>query len=414
LDAADTRAFHLLTVRMPDDERVPAIEKKIVWLVALVQFVNIVDFMMVMPLGPDLAGALSFDVARLGFIGGAYTASAAVAGILGAPLLDRLPRRVALCAAMVGLGAGTLLGGLATGFTSLVAARIVAGAFGGPATSVALALIADHIPAQRRGRAMGAVFGAFSAASVLGVPAGLELARLGSWRMPFFALGVLGLLMTGLVFALLPKAEGVRATRTSLSALLKRPAVIVASTGFFCLNFSGFILIPNVSGFLQKNLHYPRDGLSQLYLIGGVVSFFGLRAAGYVVDKMSAVPVVMSATSMFIGVLYVGFYSSEQVFPVWVIFIFFMLSASVRNVGLQTLASRIAAPAERAAFGSWQSAVQHIASAMGASLSTLMLAEVDGKIVGMQAVIAVAVAFSIVVPVMVMVLSAQLGKPSTT
>jgi len=36
------------------------------------------------------------------------------------------------------------------------------------------------------------VMGAFSIASILGVPAGLELARRGGWRLPFIAVGVLG------------------------------------------------------------------------------------------------------------------------------------------------------------------------------------------------------------------------------
>ncbi len=167
-------------------------ERQIVVCVGAAQFVNILDFMIVMPLGPDFATALGIPLSQLGWIGGAYTAAACVSGAAGAFFLDRFDRKKALAVALLGLFAGTLSGAFARGLASLMLARIVAGAFGGPATSLSYSIIADQIPAERRGKAMGAVMGAFAVASVLGVPAGLELARLGGWRLPFIAVAALG------------------------------------------------------------------------------------------------------------------------------------------------------------------------------------------------------------------------------
>ena len=101
----------------------------------------------------------------------------------------RRPRLLTLLA----LALATIAGAFARGLGSLLAARVVAGAFGGPATALALAIVADSVPVQKRGRALGVVMGAFSIASIFGVPAGLELARLGSWRTPFVAVGLLTL-----------------------------------------------------------------------------------------------------------------------------------------------------------------------------------------------------------------------------
>src|SRR5690348_12815474 len=67
----------------------PACERKIIGLLAAVSFVNILDFMMVMPLGPDFAQALGIPASKLGIIGGSYTVAAAVAGLAGALFLDR-------------------------------------------------------------------------------------------------------------------------------------------------------------------------------------------------------------------------------------------------------------------------------------------------------------------------------------
>ncbi|HXN55672.1 MAG TPA: MFS transporter, partial [Myxococcales bacterium] len=156
-------------------------------LVAAVQFVNILDFVMVMPMGPDFAAALGIPLSHLGYVGGAYTAAAATSGLICAGFVDRFDRRRALAVAMLGLVAGTALGGLATGMGTLLCARVVAGSFGGPATSIAFSIVADVVPVERRGRAMGVVMGAFSVAQVLGVFGGLVLAEHLGWRAPFLA-----------------------------------------------------------------------------------------------------------------------------------------------------------------------------------------------------------------------------------
>src|SRR5260221_3627989 len=182
------------------DRREPAV----VFLVAAVQFVNILDFVMVMPMGPDFAAALGIPSSRLGMIGGSYTAAAALSGLAGSFFLDRFDRRPALGLAMLGLVAGTALGGFATGFPSLIAARLLAGFFGGPATSLSFSIIADVVPAQRRGTAMGLVMGAFSLASLLGAPAGLELARQLGCRVGFVPVAHLGLALVIVVVRMLP------------------------------------------------------------------------------------------------------------------------------------------------------------------------------------------------------------------
>ncbi|HLM47807.1 MAG TPA: MFS transporter, partial [Myxococcaceae bacterium] len=144
-------------------------ERAVIFLIGAVQFVNILDFVMVMPLGPDFASGLGIPTSHIGTIGAAYTAAGCVAGVAGSYFLDRFDRRKALAVAMLGLVVSTAAGGLATGLTSLLVTRALAGLFGGPATSLSMSIIADVIPPERRGKAMGAVMGAFSVASVLGV-----------------------------------------------------------------------------------------------------------------------------------------------------------------------------------------------------------------------------------------------------
>ena len=47
-------------------------ERRVVFLVGAVQFINVLDFTMVMPLGPDFARALHIPASELGKIVGGY------------------------------------------------------------------------------------------------------------------------------------------------------------------------------------------------------------------------------------------------------------------------------------------------------------------------------------------------------
>src|SRR4051794_34846466 len=94
-------------------------ESRLLFLIGAGQFVNILDFMMVMPLGPDFAEGLGIAPSRLGLIGGSYTVAAAVSGMLGSLFLDRFDRRKALAVALFGLVIGTAAGGFSTGLSTL-------------------------------------------------------------------------------------------------------------------------------------------------------------------------------------------------------------------------------------------------------------------------------------------------------
>jgi predicted MFS family arabinose efflux permease len=389
-------------------------ERAIVAVVGAVQFVNILDFMIVMPLGPDFAEALGIPVSSLGLIGGSYTAAASVAGLVGSLFLDRYGRRAALAVAMLGLVIGTAAGGFATSLGGLVAARILAGSFGGPATSLAMSIIADVIPAQRRGKAMGAVMGAFAAASVLGVPAGLELSRRGGWRLPFFAVAGVGLVVMLAARSLLPPLRGhieaAKADTGTLADLFRSTLVQLSYLMTMCAMMGGFILVPNISAFTQYNLGYPRERLGLLYLAGGAASFGTMRIAGWLVDRVGAARTGYGATAVLLSIIWFGFGFPREI-PVMLLFVGFMVAMSTRNVAYNTITSRVPGVAERARFMSMQSAVAHLASALGAFLSAKLLTEgPDKKLHGMETVAVASIGLMAMVPVMMAFVEARVRR----
>ena len=385
----------------------PISERFIIFLVAAVQFVNILDFMMVMPLGPDFARGLGIPTARLGLVSGSYAAAAAIAGFLGASVLDRFDRRKALAVAMFGLVAGTAAGAFAQGLTTMIIARIVAGAFGGPATSLALSIVADVVPPARRGRAMGTVMGSFSIASIAGVPVGLQLSVWFGWRVPFLAVAGLGVVILLLALGRMPSLTGHIDSGNKTKALDRMIALWSDSTIRLALLanalvfLTAFIVIPNIAAHLQQNLGYPRPRLSPAYTVGGAVSLVVLIAAGRAVDKRGPVFVSTVGTIVLVAALVFGFIAPNHFFhmPVFALFAIFMAGMSLRNISVGSLSTRVPRHHERAGYMSLQSMSQHLSSALGAVISSQMLRNTpDGKLAGVDRISTLSLVLALTLP----------------
>lgn len=360
----------------------PMSERMVVVLVAAIQFVNIVDFMMVAPLGPDLAAGLGVATSRIGIIAGSYTLAAATGSLAAAAWLDRLDRRTAVVAALAAMSFATAAAAFSVDLLTLVAARVAAGLMAGPASAMAISILMDAVPAERRGRAMGTVMGAFSAASVLGVPAGLELAHWAGWRAPFLVIGGLIMLLALATAWRMPSMRGHLVgddselpDRGKLSALLAdhRSWLAYATIGVSVV--SGFLLIPNLSTYYQLNMGYPREDLGLLFLVGGSISFFTMRLAGRAADRLGPLTVTVTASLAYIAVLYWGFYRAVAWLPVMALFCAFMISRTTLAVSANTVVSWVPRARDRAAFMSVKNAFQHFAAAGGAFLSSHILSQ---------------------------------------
>ncbi len=403
----------------------------IVLLIAALQFVNMLDFVIVMPIGPRLAQALDFPSSHLGWINGSYTAAASVMGLLGALFLERFDRRKAVGVAVAGLVVGTALCGFANDFSSLLIARMVAGAFGGPATSLCFAIIADTIPNEARGRAMGTVMGAFSLASVFGVPSGLWMAEHFGWHAPFFTVAALGAVILVVSIFLLPSLTGhlgaPRNVMQDIGVLLANRNVLLSFAMTAVVMSAGFVLIPNIASYLQFNLGVPEAQVKYAYLVGGLASLVATQVGGRLVDRLGSFRVGTAGTALAATVVYVFFYLPRESMPLGVVllsFAMFMLAQGLRNVSYNTLTSKVPNPQHRATFQSLQSAVQHGATSLAAFGSGLLLTEVarsplasdlPGRpprmLVGFDHVSLVSMSLSLMIPVLLLTVERRVVAP---
>ena len=353
----------------------PKRERLLLIALALVNFANIVDFMIIMPLGPRLMLDFGISPARFGWLVSAYTFSAGVCGFLAAPLLDRFTRRTALLFSFSGFIIGTALCGIAPTFNWLMAARIVAGCFGGISGSLILATMSDAIPMERRGAAMGMIMMAFSLASVLGVPLGLTAAdhlALG-WRAPFLLLGAFSLLLLALVAIALPHVH--RAPRaageslmTSLAAVFAVPRHWIAFGFTAALMFSGFVIITYLSPTLVGNAGLENHQLKYIYMTGGLCTFVSMPLIGRLSDRFGlfrvfTIVALLSMPFMWI-ITHLGYAPSLwHILPLTTLF---MITVSGRVAPGFTLITGAAEPRHRGGFLSVNTAVQQITCGLAA------------------------------------------------
>lgn len=136
-------------------------EKILLLLLASVQFTHILDFMIIMPLGNYLMPYFHITTQQFSLIVAAYSYSAFATGIIAAFVIDNFDRKKSLIFGYTGFTIGTLLCGLAPDYKFLIAARILAGLFGGLIGAQVMSIVADTFAYEKRGRAMGLPYGRF-------------------------------------------------------------------------------------------------------------------------------------------------------------------------------------------------------------------------------------------------------------
>jgi MFS transporter, DHA1 family, inner membrane transport protein len=365
-------------------------EERIVLLtLAAVQFTSIVDFMVIMPLGPQLMRSLQIGPAQFGLVVSSYTLAAGIAGLIASSLADRVGRKAAFLGLDAGFLIGTLLCGLAPSYITLVWARLATGAFGGILGGMAMAIIGDVFPEERRGRATGALMSAFALASVVGVPFGLYLGTRFGWNAPFLLLAALGCPVLAVAAVTLPPLRGHIAQDSSNQHPLRllidtftQPNHVNAFALIITLMFAGFSVFPYVSPYLVTNVGMAEDKLPLTFVAGGILTLFSAPMIGRLADlygKLRVFRFVAPASAvMTVAVTnLVPVHTSVAVAAVAGL----MVSNSGRMVAAMAMITSSVPPARRGGFLSASSSVQHLAAGFGAYVGGLIIVEsADGSL----------------------------------
>jgi MFS transporter, DHA1 family, inner membrane transport protein len=356
-------------------------ERLIIVILAAVQFTTIVDFMIVMPLGPQLMRTLRINPAQFGLIVSSYTFAAGVAGLIASSVVDRFARRTAFMTLYAGFLLGTLFCALAPSYQTLVAARIATGAFGGILGGMTLAIIGDVFPESRRGRATGSLMVGFSLASVAGVPFGLYLGTNYGWHIPFIALAIGGLPTLALVpFALPTLDDHVDKVHShplkSIAETFSHPNHLNAFALIITLMVGSFTVFPFLSPYLVSNVGMTEHQLPLVYIAGGALTLVAAPIIGRLADhygKLNVYCVIIPGSALLL--LVITHLPPAPVGVAVAVFGALMVCNVGRMIAAMAMITSSVEPRRRGAFLSANSSVQHIAAGLGAYLGGIIVSQ---------------------------------------
>lgn len=174
----------------------------------LVSLFNYLDRFVLGILLPRIGAEMRLSDAQLGFInGGALSLFYVFAGIPIGRLADNTSRRIVLSVSLITWSAMTAACGLAQSFGQLVIARLLVGIGQSGATAPANGLIADLFEARRRTMAISIYAQGLPAGILVGFMLGGVLADQISWRYVLICFGLPGIVLGGLLLALIPERQ---------------------------------------------------------------------------------------------------------------------------------------------------------------------------------------------------------------
>lgn len=150
-------------------------------------FMSALDTAIIAPAIPALRAAFDLDHRAVGLVMTVFILFSLPATALMANLGDRHGRRPVYLSCIALFALGSLVIALAPSFWMLLLGRAIQGIGGGGIVPTASAVIADALPPERRGRALGLVGAVYGMAFVLGPPLAAMVMVVASWQWIFLA-----------------------------------------------------------------------------------------------------------------------------------------------------------------------------------------------------------------------------------
>lgn len=367
-------------------------ERILLFTLAAIQFTNIVDFMIMMPMGDILQKKLEITPAQYGFLVSSYGIAAFVTAFLGVFYLDRVDRKKALLFAYAGFIIGTMSSAILPNTDSqplnyylFIFTRVITGLTGGLMGGQVLAIIGDVIPLERRGRAMGVITIAFSLASILGMPVALTMVDMfdNNWHVPFIGVSLLSVPFLFLAFKFIPsitahirpkserfdKFETIRlafTNREQRSALLFTVLLVLGQ----------FTVISFLTPYYINNVGLAQTDIKWIYLVGGASTVLTGRIIGRWVDTYGRFRMFTIAAWCSMACIFCVTHLPPVSLGVVLIFAgLFFVFVSGRMIPANTITTTVVSPQHRGGFMSLNSAMMSLGSGSSSIIAGLIVSQ---------------------------------------
>jgi len=259
------------------------------------------ELMIVGILNP-IADSLRVSVGTAGQLVTGYALGIAIGSPILTALTNKLGRRAVVIVAVIiyVLSSATVL--LTTSYDLFLVARILAGVMHGVIIGSSFSIATQVVPAQKRGQAIGIVFGGLSVATVLGVPLGTLVGQLLGWQAAFIAVVVMGAVALVSLLLFLPNTKNdVQLSLKAQSRAAFTPGVIITLLTGLLIMGSQFTMLTYLEPFLTNSTHVHGSMVSAFLFMYGTACAIGTFVGGKLADKNASRTIII-ANALLIGI----------------------------------------------------------------------------------------------------------------
>ncbi len=375
-----------------------------VFILALIQFCHILDFVIMMPLGPLLMREFGISATEFSVLISSYSFSAAPAALLSGIFIDLFDRKKYVSISLLLFIITTFLCSVMTSFNGLLLMRICAGACGGVLTATILAMLTDLVSIERRGQATSTVFAAFSLASILGIPLGLLIADRFSYKWTFVFISIIACFTFVLIQKFIPSLKDhLNGESKNIFKNYKRvcltkkywPAFFLPTTA----SFSAYLIIPFISTYLGLNLGCSETDLGTIFFVAGFFTVVSMKVVGKLCDIYgSKIVYYFVACISFIPVYIYTNLTTKNLILIVLISSFFQMFVAGRFIPCMTIATKVPTQNDRGAFMSIMHALRSFFSGLAALVAGFIIStsEITGQLEGFHYTGYISIFFTIV------------------
>lgn len=317
---------------------------------------------------PSIAQEFGVEQFLAGQIVWLYMLPYGMAALIYGPLVRVFDAKKIEIVCLVLFSLANMLAALSQNISALFLARFLMGVFGASVIPLVLILIAHYASEKERGKMVGAFFGATFIASLLG----LFLSGVINWRLIFLIPGILGFLLTGLIYFYLPsfKQEG-GAFKLNYFAALKSRRVLLIFTYIFLVSLLYHGAQQWLGVYFSKSLKLNQFAISMLITLTSLSGIFGEVIGGRLSDSLGRLKTMnLGLVFMILSVFILIF--KLPIFILAITMIAWGLGWTFNHAGISTMLTDLPREFINEA-ASLNSSVRFISGGLGVAFSGLLM-----------------------------------------
>ena len=291
----------------------------VVYILGLTIFSLTTSEFMVAGMMPSLALAMNEPVTRIGYLISLYAMGMVIGGPLSTVVLLKLrvPNKKGLLWLLCLYVLAQSVAASATSYDILAIARVLTGVAAATCFGLSLAICADIVAPNARGRAAAVVIGGLMLASVVGVPVATLIDQHLGWRASFWLVVVLALLCLALITVLVPrtKPSEVVSLGNELGEFRNRHLwAAYASSGLIIGAI--FAAFSYFAAILTEITGFPASSIPWLLGVYGVANVVGNAVVGRYADRYTTVIMVWGMVILSISLALFAVFAHDKTISV--------------------------------------------------------------------------------------------------